>query len=781
MNKLNEMPILPLRAVVIFPNTSTSIDVNRAASIAAVTYAVNNKSRIVAVKQKNSDDEIATQDNLCEVGTLCDISKVVKVDDNLIKVYLDGINLVNIGDYKSSTKILKADVYEHGDRPQIDNEELIAFKSYIVKTAKALERECHQMFPNYIKKGISECENAEMLTNLSSGLLNSNVDKYELLITESPKARLEILCELLALELARGKKISEIERQVQDKIAKNNNEYILREQLKIITDELDGGDAGAIDELKEKIVQMEADEEIKEKLNKEVDRLARLSESSPEASILRSYLDVVLSLPWGKLTADESDLKKVREVLDEDHYGIDEVKDRIVEYLAVRQLAESKAKGTVICLSGPPGVGKTSIAKSIARALGKEYVQLTLGGLHDEAEIRGHRKTYIGAMPGRIITSLARAKTNNPVFLLDEVDKLTKDMRGDPQSALLEVLDPNQNKLFRDNYIELPYDLSNVMFILTANDIGALDKPLLDRLEVINMDGYTTDEKTAIAEKYLIKKQSIENGIGDGRMNLSKTIIRDIIEGYTSESGVRELERKIATIARKIAYKIVALNEDMPKFTLKSGELKSYLGARKNSDIQQVTKGEVGRVIGLAWTSVGGVTLEVESMILEGSGKLKLTGSLGDVMKESAQIAVSLAQKMTLSKGITKKFIDEHDIHVHVPMGAVPKDGPSAGVTLTTAIYSALTGAKVCDSVAMTGEVSLSGRVLPIGGLKEKALAAHRIGIKTIIIPVDNQQDLDKLPKVVLSDIDFVKVSNIEQVLARAIVGYSVSECGGAL
>ena len=501
-----------------------------------------------------------------------------------------------------------------------------------------------------------------------------------------------------------------------------------------------------------------------------------MNESAPESSIIRNYLDWALELPWNNMTADSSDMKTVIETLNRDHYGIEKVKKRIVEYLAVRLMTNGNSKGTVLCLVGPPGVGKTSICKSIASALNKEFVQLTLGGVHDEAEIRGHRKTYIGAMPGRILSNLAKSKSNNPLFLLDEVDKITRDMRGDPSAALLEVLDPNQNKTFRDNYLELPYDLSNVMFVLTANDLTEMDKPLLDRLEIIEMEGYTLEEKVAIATQYLVPKQAKEHGLDVSKLSVTKAAIVEIIEGYTRESGVRELERQIANICRKIAYNIVIKsNGDTSKMVhdkkiiVTPKKVSEMLGVRIFSEKENNTQGAIGKVVGLAWTIFGGETLNIEVCIMQGKGDLKLTGKLGEVMKESAMIAISVVRARKKELGIEDNFFETHDIHIHVPKGATPKDGPSAGITITTAVLSAILGKKVKDSLAMTGEISLNGDALAIGGVKEKSLAAHRIGIKTIIIPKQNEKDILELPDSVKKDINFIMVDNIEQVWKEAI------------
>ena len=774
---LLNLPIIATRSIVIFPNTSISLDVTRERSIKAIKYAIDNKLKLVAVTQKNPDvnEPDVTDFNL--VATLVDVSKILKIDDNTYRVLIDGIDTVIIEKASFDEKgFYVCDVEEFEIDGLLEDNEFIAYKSFILNIFDEYVNVLDRKFPKHLRHSLEETDNMLVFYNLATGLLVGPSSKYDLLSCTDLKKRYDMLCERLAQDVDIAKTIQKIENNVHDKLSKANKEYLLREQMKGIQSELGEDEDNIYKSYLEKIENLNCEDSTKSKLKKDLDRYHRLSESAPESAIIRNYLDWVLDLPWGNMSTDCLDLVKVREVLDADHYGIDKVKDRIVEYLAVKLLTKGESKGSVLCLVGPPGVGKTSIAKSIAKALGKDYIQLTLGGVHDEAEIRGHRKTYIGAMPGRIMSSLAKSKTNNPLFLLDEVDKITRDMRGDPAAALLEVLDPNQNKSFRDNYLEIPYDLSNVMFILTANDISNMDKPLLDRLEIIEMSGYTIEEKVNIATKYLVPKQAKEHGLDIDKLTITKPSIVEIIDGYTRESGVRELERKIATLCRKLAYEIVlSANGDTEKMvhtdkiTVNVKKVHSALGARVYTEENTNTLGSVGKVTGLAWTQVGGTTLDIEVCTMQGKGEVKLTGKLGDVMKESAMTAISLIRARAEKYGIDSEFFNKNDIHIHVPKGAVPKDGPSAGITMATAVLSAITKRKVKDHIAMTGEISLNGNVLAIGGLKEKSLAGMRLGVKTILIPRENKKDLEELPQSVKSKVTFKLMDTIDDVFDEAI------------
>lgn len=768
---IEQLPVLPLRALTIFPNTSISIDVSREMCVNAIKFAVDNKLKIVACCQIDSECDKPFAEDLFSVGTLVDINKILKIDENTYRILVDGLCAVDMVEFVPHSDFLMANVEERLNTGVMSEIDFIANKTFILKTLDTLMTKYDKMFPKHIRTTLEKCNDANILANLAVGLVSQSNLKQKLLSEQNIYNKFELICDMLTEEIAYVEAIHNIEKKVQEKISTSNKEFVLREQIKSIQEELGEGENDVYSEYLNKIESLNADDSIKNKLIKDLDRYNRMNESAPESSIIRNYLDWALELPWNNSTVDSNDMKAVIAQLNKDHYGIEKVKKRIVEYLAVRLMTNGESRGTVLCLVGPPGVGKTSICKSIATALNKEFVQLTLGGVHDEAEIRGHRKTYIGAMPGRILSNLAKSNSNNPLFLLDEVDKITRDMRGDPSAALLEVLDPNQNKTFRDNYLELPYDLSNVMFVLTANDIQEMDKPLLDRLEIIEMEGYTLQEKVAIATQYLVPKQAKEHGLDISKLTVSKSAIIEIIEGYTRESGVRELERQIATICRKIAYNIVVKsNGDTSKMVhdkkvvVTPKKVREMLGVRIFSEKDDNTEGAVGKVVGLAWTIFGGETLNIEVCIMQGKGELKLTGKLGEVMKESAMIAISVVRSRASKLGIDEKFFEEHDIHIHVPKGATPKDGPSAGITITTAVLSAILGKKVKDSLAMTGEISLNGDALAIGGVKEKSLAAHRIGIKTIIIPRQNEKDIMELPESVRKEINFILVDNIEQV-----------------
>ena len=773
---IEQLPVLPLRSLTIFPNTSISIDVSRDLCVNAIKHAVDNKLKIVACLQIDSECVSPMPDDLFSIGTLCDINKILKIDESTYRILVDGLCAVDLMQFIPNNDFLIANVEERTNTGTMTEIDFIANKTFILRTLETLTQKYEKMFPKHIRTSLENCNEAGLLANLSAGLVSSPKHKQKLLSERDINKKFELICDMLSEDLSYLDAMYNIEKKVHDKISNSNKEFVLREQIKSIQEELGEGEDDVYVEYCNKIESLNADESIKSKLKKDLDRYNRMNESAPESAIIRNYLDWALELPWNNTTEDSSDMSAVIAQLNKDHYGIEKVKKRIVEYLAVRHMTNGSSKGAVLCLVGPPGVGKTSICKSIATALNKEFVQLTLGGVHDEAEIRGHRKTYIGAMPGRILSNLAKSQSNNPLFLLDEVDKITRDMRGDPSAALLEVLDPNQNKTFRDNYLELPYDLSNVMFVLTANDLQNLDKPLLDRLEVIEMEGYTLEEKIAIATQYLVPKQAKEHGLDIEKLTITKNAIIEIIEGYTRESGVRELERQIATVCRKIAYDIVIKsNGDTSKMVhnkkviITPKRVGNMLGVRIFSEKERSVEGAVGKVVGLAWTIFGGETLDIEVCIMQGKGELKLTGKLGEVMKESALIAISVVRSRSEQFGIDEKFFETHDIHIHVPKGATPKDGPSAGITITTAVLSAILGKKVKDKLAMTGEISLNGDALAIGGVKEKSLAAHRIGIKTIIIPRQNEKYIIELPDIVKKYKNFVLVDKIEQVWQQAI------------
>lgn len=771
-NELNEdfyteLPVLIMDKLSVLPNATLPFYTKENNNRKAIDKAINSGSLLyLAVTDDNGKPR--------EYGLRVACNKVVHTELFSVKTMLDAIEKVRFVGFMpiEGVKYAKAvDVTENEDNVSAD--ELDAFKMLLREKIDALCEIASVSPVDHVKQSMDNASTLIELVNYSGMLIKEEYDKYPILASNDARDKFNILMTFIERDLMYASVVQEVDEAVSEKLSTQNREYILREQKKHIEQQLGDGDDEEKEELLKRIAALDCADEIKEKLNKEMARLDRMNESAPESSIIRNYLDWVLELPWNTMTEDEKDIKKVMDILNEDHYGIEKVKERILEFIAVRMLSQENAAGVSLCLVGPPGVGKTTVARSIARALNKDFVQLTLGGVHDEAEIRGHRKTYIGAMPGRIMSSLAKCKSNNPVFLLDEVDKITKDMRGDPQSALLEVLDPNQNKIFRDNFLEIPYDLSNVMFVVTANDLSTIDKPLLDRLEIIKMEGYTPIEKLNIAKQYLVAKQAKLNGLKDEEVLFTDNALNEIIEGYTREAGVRELERKIAAVCRKIAYNKVSGVDTDTCVKIDVEDIHRLLHARVYHADNNETTGVIGKAIGLAWNGYGGSTLDIEVAVMDGSGELKLTGNLGDVMKESAQIAMSIVRSRASKFGFDGEYFKKHDFHIHVPEGAVPKDGPSAGITISTAIMSALTHKPLKDCIAMTGEVSLSGKVLAIGGLKEKCLAANRLGITEILIPKDNEVDLDEVPESIKNTIKFVPMTNIDQVFKEAVQGYA--------
>ena len=763
MQEREEMILLVLRDNTALPNVKQRIDVFSLKGMLALNSAQKDNVPVFVVKQNCTKTDIESEEDLCEFGTVCNIVDVKK-NGNGISVTLEGLKRARLEDLSATAPFYKGGVIESPGKLFDVEFKHNLYKGILYKDIKEMEK---LGYPVRQAVWLAFEKNSDIYTIMdliAAGL--DGLDKQEYLNEYDSELKAQKLSATLKAEVYKLNIIKDIEKKLDNSLKENQKEFLLREQIKVIKKEL-GDDDKEFEEMKAQIGALKASDEVKEKISKELSRLERMNISSPEYGMIRNYLDIVLALPWGVYTEDNFDLDHIRKVLDEDHYGIDKVKTRIVEAIAVKKLAGKDNKAPIICLVGPPGVGKTSIAQSIARALGKEYLHMSLGGIRDEAEIRGHRKTYIGSMPGRIMTCMSKAKTSNPLFLLDEIDKMTSDMRGDPSSAMLEVLDPNQNANFRDNYLEVPFDLSQVMFIMTANSLSTIQKPLLDRMEVIEMDGYTQDEKYEIARRYLVPKQMKQNGISEVEVEFDKSAIDKIIDDYTKESGVRELERQIAEVCRKIATKVVG-GENV-SYRLTADNVSEYLGVEKYQGDSDIVSGEVGAVNGLAWTSVGGVTMPIEVRMLPyGSGKIVLTGSLGDVMKESAEIAVSLIKSKAKELGIDGDLFNKNDIHIHVPAGATPKDGPSAGIALATAVLSAVTGKSVKDKLAMTGEITLRGKVLPIGGLKEKTLAAQRSGIKTVIIPEQNKKDMQELPKCVLDNIDFVLADNISKVFECA-------------
>ena len=765
------LPAIALRGLVVFPNNVVHFEVGRAKSIAAIEAAMRANSSVFLVAQQEMDVEEPTIRDLYAYGVIAEIKQVLRVSDELVKVLVEGKPRARLLELDAGEKYLQAAV-----RP-VAVRGIAADKRTQVEALVRSLKDCFEEYLSYspqiskdVVYNIVSSDSPLFLSEyMPANLLFKYEDKQTILNESTLLGRLEKLLTLLRQEC----QILDIERDLDDKVNaqmdKGQREYYLREQMHIISEELgDSEDTRAeADTYREKIKALQLDEESTEKLLKECDRLARMQGSSAETGVIRSYLDACLALPWHTTTEDDLDQAHARKVLDKEHYGLQKVKERILELLAVRKLNQD-VKGQIICLVGPPGVGKTSIAHSIAECMGRKFARMSLGGVHDEAEIRGHRRTYIGAMPGRIISAITTAKSTNPVILLDEIDKLAGDYKGDPSSALLEVLDPEQNRTFKDNYLDIPFDLSEVLFITTANDASTIPGPLYDRMDVIELPSYTRTEKFNIAKRHLLPKQLKNNGL-EGRVTLTSSALYAIIDGYTREAGVRNLERTITSVLRKCAQKIAAGEEE--KVSVSAAAVKALLGPEKVKPTFISRKDAVGIANGLAWTSVGGEMLPVEvAVIPNGSGKIEITGSLGDVMKESAQLAVTYARVHAEEYGIPADKFKNTDLHIHAPEGAVPKDGPSAGVTLTTALISALSGIPVRHNLAMTGEITLHGNVLPIGGLKEKSMAAFREGISTVLIPKDNASDLYEVDAEVKEKVCFIPVGNLSEVLKHALV-----------
>lgn len=764
-NKIEMLPMIALRGLVIFPEMTVHFDIGRDKSLAALNAAVESSGNIFLVSQKSSNNLEPSFDDVYNIGTVAKIKQVIKLSAESIRVLIQGVYRAEIVKYVKSDKYFEVEVLAVRPILQIP-QNCEVYRRKIVGMLTDFSKTDNKLPSDTLNALFSEEDPNAFCDILAANIIQKEKDKLNILVEKDTEKRLELLCVLLSSEIELLKIDKKISAKVKKAIDQNQKEYYLREQMKAISEEL-GDSADEIEGLREKIKKLGLDEDSQEKALKEVSRLQKMSSSSPEATIIRNYLDWVIELPWKNETLDNSDLKKAEEILDEDHYGLEKAKERILEYLAVLQLTKN-LKGPILCFVGPPGVGKTSICKSIARALNRKFVRMSLGGVRDEAEIRGHRKTYIGAIPGRILYHMKNAGTINPVFLLDEIDKMSSDLRGDPASAMLEVLDPEQNSAFRDHFLEIPYNLSKVMFITTANSTDTIPAPLLDRMEVINLTGYTEDEKVQIAKQYLIPKQKLQNGLKKTSLEINEATIKGIISLYTRESGVRNLEREIAKICRKIAMKLVG-GEEEDKYKVTLLDLSEYLGTAKFSQDAMMAYDEVGAATGLAWTSVGGTTLTIEVSLMRGKGEISLTGQLGDVMKESAKTALSLIRSRAEEWDIDPKVFSENDIHIHIPEGAIPKDGPSAGITIATAILSALSGRAVHHDTAMTGEITLRGKVLPIGGLKEKSLAALRAGIKKVIIPKDNEKDMADLPKNVLNKLDFILIDDINGVFKNSL------------
>lgn len=766
--QIMNMPAVALRGLTILPGMIAHFDISRERSLRAVEEAMEQDQKIYLVTQRNVDSEDPTQEDLYQMGIVADIKQVVRLQNDVVRILVDGISRAALLGFTGNEKYLEAEICycdSNADSLPDDLREAMllgvreAFHRYAAVVGKISKELIRQ---------IDQYEDLEKLIDYVTNNLPVSYElKQQVLEAEDINDRYQVIVSLLLSQVEVISIKNELQKKVKVRVDKHQKEYVLREQLGVIREELGENADSEADEYEKKLSELDAPDYVKEKTKKEIKRFRNMSSSSSESTVERGYIETVLELPWNRMSVDNKDLDHAAQVLDDDHYGLKDVKERILEFLAVRNLT-SKGESPIICLVGPPGTGKTSIARSIASALEKKYVRISLGGVRDEAEIRGHRKTYIGAMPGRIVNGLRQAGVANPLMLLDEIDKVSSDYKGDTSAALLEVLDSEQNSRFRDHYIEMPVDLSEVLFIATANEVSGIPKPLLDRMELIEVSSYTENEKFHIAKEHLVEKQKSKNGIKKEQLTITDSALKDIIRLYTREAGVRSLERTIGKLCRKAAREIFKDSEAAVKVT--KTNLKTYLGNPKYSPEKKNDHAEVGIVRGLAWTSVGGVTLEVEVNVLPGKGELVLTGKLGDVMKESAQAALSYVRSISEGYGIEAEFYTKHDIHIHIPEGAVPKDGPSAGITMATAMLSAITDRAVRADVAMTGEITLRGRVLPIGGLKEKLLAAKVIGIKTVCIPKDNEKDLEEISKEITDGMEIVPVERFSQVEKIAFV-----------
>ncbi len=761
------LPVIPLRGVVIFPYMLMHFDIARKKSIAALGEAMAHNQLVFFVTQKSAETEEPKQKDLYTTGTIARIKQMLKLPGDGIRVLVEGLNRAELSAFFEGERFVACEVTQREEQQSsLEPEEQEAMKRKLLDIFEEY-RHVGGKTPEDAIKSLKYMDDPDRMTDVIASGVALNVSKKQKLLQEfDPYKRIMLLISMLIRELNIIQAEQKINQMVKSQMDHNQKEYFLREQMKAIQSELGDTSEEEIEQYRSKFEQLGLTGDTKEKLEKELDRLGKLPSSSQEASVLRSYLDVVCELPWNVSSKETIDLELASEILNKDHYGLDDVKERIIEFLAVKKLTGT-LRGPILCLVGPPGVGKTSIAKSVAQALGRSYVRLSLGGVRDEADIRGHRKTYIGAMPGRLIEAIRQAKTNNPLILLDEIDKMSHDFRGDPASAMLEVLDGEQNHSFRDHYLEVPFDLSNVLFLTTANQFESIPAPLLDRMEVIQISGYTNYEKKKIAEQYLIPKQRKENGLTGRQITFRDDVISDILDYYTRESGVRQLEREIGTICRKAARKIA--QGTVKSVRISSSNLEIFLGKQKYHVNLADSVDEIGVSNGLAWTSAGGVTLTVEVNIMDGNGKIELTGKLGDVMQESAKAAISYLRSQAIRFGIDSEFYKNKDLHIHVPEGATPKDGPSAGITIATAILSALTGIPVRHTVAMTGEITLRGRVLAIGGLKEKTMAAYRAGINTVLFPEENKKDLDDIPEEIRDKMELIPVNHMEQVVKLSL------------
>lgn len=760
---------IAMRGMVAFPKMVLHFDVSRDKSCKAVEHAVKEGQKLFLVTQHEAYVDNPKASDLYKVGVVAEIKQVLKMPDHIMKVLVEGVYRANLVRLIDDGSVLKAEVKRTSTYSRTKYDEVEA--QALVRSVKDVFERYSSFFPKMPKElfvsVMSQDNPVKLFETVAFNCALNYRDKQTLLEESNIINKLSVLFACLTSETEILELENLINEQTKNSIDKGQREYYLREQMRVIQEQLGEDDGDEAFNYMNDIMALKIDDKSREKLLKEADRLAKLPAASQEAFVIKNYLDTVLDLPWGLCSKAKLSLEKAESILEKEHYGLKKVKERILEFLAVHML-NPEIKGQIICLSGPPGIGKTSIAKSVAKAMGRKYARVSLGGVRDEADIRGHRKTYVGAMPGRIITAISQAETSNPLILFDEIDKLCSDIKGDPSSAMLEVLDSEQNNAFRDHYIEVPFDLSKAVFLTTANDVSRIPAPLLDRMEIIELPSYTAEEKYHITKEHLIPKQLKEHGLKASQLKITDEAIIDIIQFYTKEAGVRNLERKIASICRKSAKKIAA--GEAKRISVKSKDLKNLLGIRRYTEDLALKENKTGIVNGLAWTSVGGVIMPLEVLVLKGTGKVEVTGSLGDVMKESAKIAVSYVRNVAEKYGINPEFYKENDLHIHAPEGAVPKDGPSAGVTMATALVSALSGLEVRADVAMTGEITLHGKVLPIGGLREKTMAAYKAGISTVIIPEANRADLEEVDEAVKESLNFVFAENLSDVLETALI-----------
>ncbi|MGO0941993.1 endopeptidase La, partial [Clostridioides difficile] len=770
----HELPLIPLRGLAIFPYMILNFDIGREISLKALDQAMMDEELIFLTSQKEAEVDEPGEEDFYHVGTICKVKQMIKLPGDTVRVLVEGVSRGRVKKIEQEDGYFRAVIEEIVfDSDNLDSETEVEIEAFV--------RNVFDAFEEYINIGnrvspeilisLADIEDVDrFIDTIAANIYLKSSQKQEILEEFDIRKRLELIYSILLEEIDILKIEKKITLRVKKQMNKVQKEYYLREQLKAIQKEL--GEEEDInseaDEYREKLKKIKAPKTTKEKIEKEIDKFSKISSMSPDVSVSRNYLDTIFSLPWNKETKDKLDITKAKDILDEDHYGLEKVKERILEYLAIRTLAKS-LKGPIICLVGPPGTGKTSIVKSIARALNRKFVRISLGGVRDEAEIRGHRRTYVGSIPGRIINGVKEAQTKNPVFLFDEIDKMAADYKGDPASAMLEVLDPEQNKDFVDHYLEIPFDLSKILFVTTANSLGNIPRPLLDRMEVIEVSGYIEEEKLNIAKKYLLPKQIKEHALKENFIKIDDETLRSIINHYTREAGVRTLERTIGKICRKVAKKYVE-DPTLEEVVINKSDLETYLGKDMFKYQLAEVNPQIGLVNGLAWTEVGGVTLEVEVNVLKGKGEIVLTGKLGDVMKESAKTGISYIRSIVDKFDIDPEFYKTNDIHIHIPEGAVPKDGPSAGITMALAVISALTKRPVPGNIAMTGEITLRGRVLAVGGVKEKLLAAHRAGITKVLIPKECEADLDEIPENVKEKMEFVLVEHMDEVLEQALL-----------